>query len=46
MYRFKKINEEEGSFLVGAVAAMMSKNQKIGFIGGLDIPLINNFRKE
>ncbi|MGL4567646.1 MAG: BMP family lipoprotein [Fusobacteriaceae bacterium] len=38
-------NEEEGSFLVGAVAAMMSQNEKIGFIGGLDIPLINNFRK-
>lgn len=38
-------NEEEGSFLVGAVAAMMSKNEKIGFIGGGDIPLINNFRR-
>ncbi|MGL4402345.1 MAG: BMP family lipoprotein [Fusobacteriaceae bacterium] len=38
-------NEEEGSFLVGAVAAMMSQNEKVGFIGGLDIPLINNFRK-
>lgn len=36
--------EEEGSFLVGAVAAMMSKNEKLGFIGGLDIPLINNFK--
>lgn len=38
-------NEEEGSFVVGAVAALMSRNGKIGFIGGLDIPLINNFRK-
>ena len=37
--------EEEGSFLVGAVAAMMSKNNSIGFIGGVDIPLINNFRR-
>ncbi|MGL5123003.1 MAG: BMP family lipoprotein [Fusobacteriaceae bacterium] len=37
--------EEEGSFLVGALAGMMSKNKKIGFIGAADIPLINNFKK-
>ncbi|MGL6154778.1 MAG: BMP family lipoprotein [Cetobacterium sp.] len=37
-------NEEEGSFLVGALAGKMTKTNKIGFIGGVDIPLINNFR--
>ena len=35
--------EHEGSFLVGALAAMVSENDDIGFIGGLDIPLINKF---
>lgn len=35
--------EEEGSFLVGALAAMTSKTGKLGFIGGMDIPLIRNF---
>ena len=37
-------NEVEGSFLVGALAAKMSKTGKIGFVGALDIPLINRFR--
>jgi basic membrane protein A len=35
--------EHEGSFLVGAVAALMSKSGKVGFIGGMDIPLIRRF---
>ncbi len=35
--------EQEGSFLVGALAAMKSKTNTIGFIGGMDIPLINQF---
>ena len=35
--------EHEGSFLVGALAAMASKTGKIGFIGGMDIPLIRKF---
>ena len=35
--------EEEGSYLVGVAAAMASKSNKIGFIGGMDIPLIRNF---
>ncbi len=35
--------EHEGSFLVGMAAAMASKTGKIGFIGGMDIPLIRNF---
>nr|WP_307775382.1 BMP family ABC transporter substrate-binding protein [uncultured Cetobacterium sp.] len=37
-------DEAEGSFLVGAIAAQMSKNGKVGFIGAVDIPLINRFR--
>jgi basic membrane protein A len=35
--------EEEGSFLVGAVAAMLSKRRHLGFVGGMDIPLIHRF---
>jgi basic membrane protein A len=36
--------EHEGSFLVGALAALSSKTQKIGFIGGMDIPMIRRFQ--
>jgi len=36
--------EHEGSYLVGAIAAMASKTGKIGFIGGMDIPLIRRFQ--
>ncbi len=35
--------EHEGSFLVGLLAAMASKSSKVGFIGGMDIPLIRKF---
>ena len=35
--------EHEGSFLVGMAAAMTSKTGKVGFIGGMDIPLIRKF---
>mgnify|MGYP000103130425 FL=1 len=35
--------EEQGSFLVGMAAAMASKTGAVGFIGGMDIPLIRNF---
>tara|TARA_R110002073_G_scaffold13202_4_gene56566 strand:- start:887 stop:1873 length:987 start_codon:yes stop_codon:yes gene_type:complete len=35
--------EEQGSYLVGMAAAMASKTGTIGFIGGMDIPLIRNF---
>ncbi|MFW9780304.1 MAG: BMP family ABC transporter substrate-binding protein [Candidatus Heimdallarchaeota archaeon] len=35
--------EEEGSFLVGSMAGLMTKTGKIGFIGGLDAPLIRKF---
>jgi len=36
-------NEHEGSFLVGMLAAMASKTGKVGFVGGMDIPLIRRF---
>jgi basic membrane protein A len=35
--------EHEGSFLVGALAALKSENAKVGFVGGMDIPLIRKF---
>ena len=35
--------EQEGSFLVGAMAAIASKTGKVGFVGGMDIPLIRRF---
>ena len=35
--------EQEGSFLVGVMAAMASKSGKVGFVGGMDIPLIRKF---
>jgi basic membrane protein A len=35
--------EHEASYIVGAIAALKSKTGKIGFIGGMDIPLIRRF---
>ncbi|WP_167505826.1 BMP family lipoprotein [Desulfosediminicola flagellatus] len=35
----------EGSFLVGALAGMMTKTGVVGFIGGVDIPVMHVFRK-
>ncbi|HZI18734.1 MAG TPA: BMP family ABC transporter substrate-binding protein [Pyrinomonadaceae bacterium] len=35
--------EHEGSYLVGMIAARASKTNRIGFIGGMDIPLIHRF---
>lgn len=35
--------EEEGSYLVGMAAAIASKSKKVGFVGGMDIPLIRAF---
>ncbi len=35
--------EHEGSFLVGMLAAMSAKSGKVGFVGGMDIPLIRKF---
>ena len=36
--------EHEGSFLVGVLAALASKSGKIGFVGGMDIPLVRRFQ--
>lgn len=38
-----KFSDHEGSFIVGALAALMSETGKIGFIGGSDVPAINRF---
>ena len=35
--------EHEGSYLVGMLAAMASETGKVGFVGGMDIPLIRKF---
>ncbi|WP_421996608.1 BMP family lipoprotein [Reyranella sp.] len=35
--------EQEGSFLVGVLAAMASRTGKVGFVGGMDIPLVRRF---
>ena len=35
--------EHEGSYLVGMMAAMASESGTVGFIGGMDIPLIRHF---
>src|SRR5260370_31583885 len=35
--------EQEGSFLVGVLAALASNSHKLGFVGGMDIPLIRRF---
>ncbi|GAA6187994.1 BMP family ABC transporter substrate-binding protein [Litorivita sp. NS0012-18] len=36
-------NEHEGSYLVGMMAAKASKSGTVGFVGGMDIPLIRKF---
>lgn len=38
-----KFREEEGSFLVGALAGAMTKTGVVGFVGGMDLPLIRKF---
>lgn len=38
-----KFKEEEGSFLVGALAAMVGGSKRVGFVGGMDVPLIWKF---
>ena len=35
--------EQEGSYLAGVAAALMSKTKKIGFVGGMEIPVIERF---
>jgi basic membrane protein A len=36
-------HEEQGSFLVGAVAGLMTKTQHVGFVGGMQTPLVHKF---
>lgn len=36
--------EHEGSYLVGMIAASKSKTGTLGFVGGMDIPLIHRFK--
>jgi basic membrane protein A len=38
-----KFREEQGSFLVGALAALVGKSKKVGFVGGMNFPLIHKF---
>jgi basic membrane protein A len=35
--------EHEGSYLVGVLAALASESDTVGFVGGMDIPLIRRF---
>jgi basic membrane protein A and related proteins len=35
--------EQEGSYLAGVMAAMAAASNKVGFVGGMDIPLIHKF---
>ncbi|AQU79792.1 MULTISPECIES: BMP family protein [Planococcus] len=35
--------EQEGAFLAGVAAALMSETKKIGFVGGMEIPVIERF---
>jgi basic membrane protein A len=38
-----RFREQEGSFLVGAIAALVSRTHTVGFVGGMKIPLIRKF---
>ena len=38
-----RFREEEGSFLVGALAVLVGKSKTLGFVGGMDSPLIRKF---
>jgi basic membrane protein A len=38
-----KFREEQGSFLVGALAALTGGSKRLGFVGGMDFPLIHKF---
>ena len=38
-----RFREEEGSFLVGALAALIGNSKRLGFVGGMDFPLIHKF---
>jgi basic membrane protein A len=38
-----RFREEQGSFLVGALAALVGKSKTVGFVGGMNSPLIHKF---
>jgi basic membrane protein A len=38
-----RFREQEGSFLVGAVAGLLTRSHVVGFVGGMKIPLIRKF---
>jgi basic membrane protein A and related proteins len=38
-----RFREQEGSFLVGAIAGMLTRTKVVGFVGGMKIPLIRKF---
>lgn len=38
-----RFREHEGSFLVGAIAGLKTETSAVGFVGGMDIPLIHKF---
>lgn len=38
-----RFREHEGSFLVGAIAGLLTRTRTVGFVGGMKIPLIRKF---
>jgi basic membrane protein A and related proteins len=38
-----RFREEEGSFLVGAIAGLVTTTKTVGFVGGMNVPLIQKF---
>ena len=38
-----KFREEQGAFLAGALAGLVTKTKKVGFVGGMNVPLIQKF---
>ncbi len=38
-----KFKEEEGSYLVGALSGLLTRTRTVGFVGGMEIPLIKKF---
>ena len=39
-----RFREEEGSFLVGAIAGLVTKTRTVGFVGGMNVPIIQKFQ--
>lgn len=37
--------DQEGSYLVGYIAGLLSQSGTVGFVGGMDVPLIRNFNQ-